>query len=261
MSSPSDTETNTIIKDLLWAKPAQKVDPQVGLADILVGLRLLDSDDARASSQNDKPLKGLASVQIIQTGTLGITKEIAGLTKKYGGLGGLATVGAGGLATILKIFAKSNISNSIIVVLFGGGFFLLSAVAIALALLVKGDMQARASATSARLAARGEVAATFLKATAALGDTPGQPDSHPSPDPQPVTLWVRPVLPGATVPAPWCPVLGYSKFTQDGPPLEQTLYFVQVTAGAPPQWLTYHDLDGWQVSATDPGQTASPAPA
>jgi hypothetical protein len=260
MGSSSSTETNGKIKDLAWAKPAQKIDPPVGLADVLVGLRLLDEDADRAKSQCDEPLQGTASVQIIEAGALDVTKKLTSWAKNYGGLSGVAVLAAGGVATILKIFTKSSISNSIIVILFGGGFFLLSAVAVALALAIRGDVEARASVTSARLVARGHVAATFLQATAALGDTPdpspgtAQAASTASPDPQPAALWVRPMSLGDQDSAPWRPVLAYSKFSQDGPTLEQTLYFVQVTAGTPPEWLTYHDLDGWKVSAADPGK-------
>jgi hypothetical protein len=261
--------TNNPIDKLVWATPAQDITDTVNLDELLQGLRLLASDDDRKKNSQEKwDGETPASVQVIDSGALKITQELTKLAKNAGGLGALAVLASGGLATILKIFTNSNISNSIIVTLFGGAFLLLSATAIAVALLVGGDLLARGGASAARHQARGQVAAAFLGATASLHDTPksqapapvpSPPASIPTPDPQavapasaeqPKALWVRP-LPFRD-PSPWRQVLGYDRVLAGDPPLEQTFYLVQIDPGQQPQWKSSSDVDGWIVSAADP---------
>jgi hypothetical protein len=253
MSEQNESNTNTLIHGLEWAEPAQDIDPKVSLDDLLRGLRLLATDAAREQSHTGEwNAKTPASLQVIESGALAITRNLTSLAKKAGGWSALIVLASGGLATILKVFDKSNISNSIIVTLFGGAFVLVSAIAIALALLVKGDLQARGGASAARYQARGQVTTAFLQATASLHDA-SSPQTTTSVSPaQPSILWVRPMILVGEDPNPWRPVLAYSKISEGDPPQERTLYFIQVDPGQQPQWKGPGEVDGWKISASAP---------
>src|SRR5689334_12716132 len=119
MSEQDEYKTNELIHDLEWAEPPQDITPKVSLDDLLRGLRLLASDTARETSHEAKWDGGTpASIQAIESGTLAVTQHLTKIAKNAGGWSALAVLASGGIATILKIFANSKISNSIIVTLF-----------------------------------------------------------------------------------------------------------------------------------------------
>lgn len=244
--------SSALIGPLEWAAPAQDVSPKVSLDNLLVGLALLATDDDQEKSQG-KPWDGdtPVTVQAIESSALAITQSLAKWIKNAGGILAAVTLASGGLATILQQFAHAKISNSIIVTLFGGAFFFLSAAAIALALLVQGDLQARGTAAAARHVGRAQVAAEFLRATAALRPATLPAQAAGGTQATLCTLWVRPIALIGTETNAWCAVLAYSKREHE------TLYFIQAADGLEPQWKSVSDLDGWKVSATNPGIAAA----
>lgn len=153
---------------LLWGKSARDVTAEIGLAKLLTSLQFLATDSARdvAVAQKwdgDTP----ASMQVIKSGTLEITKR---WTKLVSNAGGGATV----LATVAAVVSgvREDVGDPVTVALIGFAALLASATAIALAIFVSGDLEARGRATAARHTARGEVAAAFLAATAQLEGKP-----------------------------------------------------------------------------------------
>ena len=123
MSEPDESATNELIKPLEWAKPAEDT-PKVSLDNLLVGLRLLATDNARKDSHDKKwNEKSLASVELIDSGALAITTYLTKTVKNAGGLSALVVLVSGGIATILKVFNNATISNSIIVTLLGVRLF------------------------------------------------------------------------------------------------------------------------------------------
>lgn len=168
---PNAVATTDPLKELLWAEPAAGLLPTVSLEDLLTGLQLLATPAARqqASTSTGWSAKTPASMQVIKSGALSITtwwtKWIAGV----GGVTGLLGTIAGAVAAF-----KSKVGEPVTVALIAGGFAFLSASAIAIALFVKGDLEARGRATAARHAGRAEVAAMFLRATALLPVQPAQ---------------------------------------------------------------------------------------
>jgi hypothetical protein len=168
---PADT---TKLNDLKWAERAQDVDPQVGLAELLVALQLLATDEDRKASVNKTWREGTpASMQVIKSGALSITKWSS---TWVAGAGGLSAATAAIIAFIGGL--RSEISDAIIVALIGGAALILSATGIAVALFVKGDLEARGQATAARHEGRAEVAATFLRATADMPKVFSAGDAH-----------------------------------------------------------------------------------
>jgi hypothetical protein len=153
------------LDSLKWAEPAEDIKPQVSLSTILTCLQLLATDEARNKAAGtvewDEPTPG--SVQVIRSGALSITKWWTNASARVGGITGLAAVVAGFINSFFK-----EIATPVTTALIGGGALVLSATAIALALFVRGDLEARARATAARHTARAEVTSAFLRATAAL---------------------------------------------------------------------------------------------
>ncbi|HEX6468130.1 MAG TPA: hypothetical protein VF069_03470, partial [Streptosporangiaceae bacterium] len=90
-----------VLDNLKWAEPAEDVEPKVALSEILVGLQLLATDEAR-----DKAAAGTVkwddetpgSMQVIKSGALSITKRWTKLSSRVGGVTGVLSLGAGGVA-------------------------------------------------------------------------------------------------------------------------------------------------------------------
>jgi hypothetical protein len=164
---------------LVWARPASATDPQVGLYDLLTSLQLLATDTGRQEAagktkwDDDTP----ASMQVIKSGALTITKTWTKIVSRVGGgVSGVLAAFAGYVATV-----REDVGDPVTVALIAAAAVLGAATAVALALFVKGDIEARGQATAARHAARGEIVAAFLRATAGLeAEKAGNPSADRS---------------------------------------------------------------------------------
>jgi hypothetical protein len=159
------------IDALQWARPAHLTRPTVGLDELLRGLALLGTDSDRDTAAHhgwNDPTP--ASMQVIKSGATAATRWWIKTVGATGGLAGLVTTGTGFVRAV-----TDTVGTATTVALIAGGAVVLAAVAIALALFVSGDLQARGVATAARHAARGAVAAAFLQASAGLPGQPGDP--------------------------------------------------------------------------------------
>jgi hypothetical protein len=287
MGGKQEFATNNLIDGLAWATPARDITDPVKLDNLLRGLRLLGSDDARAKNKT-LPWNGKtpASLQVIESGTLQVTQHLTKVAKAAGGWGSLVLVLSGGLTTGLQQAHVAGISNSVIVTLFGGAFVLASATAIALAVLVGADLLARGNASAARTSARGQVTAAFLQATASLPgavkttaddakpqavvakpqcDAPkpaevaakaaaaiSEPaETTPAAPPQPKMMWVLPV-PVPDGPNQWRPVLGYEMTTTEDPPQREVFVLLQDDPSQPPTWRSSGEIGGWRFAAAAP---------
>ncbi|TFB71500.1 hypothetical protein [Cryobacterium sp. Hz9] len=85
------------------------------------------------------------SPQVIKSGSLAITKTSIGWVKNIGGITGLLTAVAGVVSPFIE-----QVGEPVTVTLIASAALILSSVAIALSLLVKGDLDARGTATAAR---------------------------------------------------------------------------------------------------------------
>jgi len=163
---PEEPQMSQVLKPLKWAEPATAVQPSVSLDTLLQGLQLLATDEARDKAKDETgwTAETLSSMQVIKSGTLAITKFWSKTVAAAGG-------GAAALLTIvggyLKIF-RENVGDPIAVSLFAGAALVLAAASIALAVIIKGDLDARGIATAARTEARAAVTAEFLRTTAIL---------------------------------------------------------------------------------------------
>ena len=138
---------------LVWARPASATDPQVGLYALLTSLQLLATDTGRqeAADNTKWDAETPASMQVIKSGALSITKRWTKIVSRVGGgVSGVLAVVAGYVATV-----REDLGDAVTVALIGAAALLGAATAIALALFVKGDLEARGQATAARHAARG----------------------------------------------------------------------------------------------------------
>jgi hypothetical protein len=154
-----------VLNNLKWAEPAEDIRPQIGLSDILIGLQLLATDEARekAASTVDWDGSTPGSVQVIKSGALSITKWWTKVCAGVGGITGVLALIAGTITSGLK-----DLADPVTATLIGSGALVLSATAIAIALFVSADLKTRGHATAARHTARAHVTAAFLQATAAL---------------------------------------------------------------------------------------------
>jgi hypothetical protein len=149
---------------LKWAQSAQDAGSKVGLAQLLTALQLLATDGDRKNAVNKTWRdRTPASMQVIKSGALSLTKA---WSTWVAGAGGLSAVVAAGTAFFGSL--RSDLGDPIIVALVAGASLILSATGIALALFIKGDLEARGQATAARHAGRAEVASAFLRATAEI---------------------------------------------------------------------------------------------
>lgn len=161
-TTPVDAST---LGGLKWPDPANSVSPPVPLDELLRGLQLLATDEARKEACQTTKWDSAtpASMQVIKSGALQITQTG---TKLIAGAGG----GAGFLAAILAVVVSiiEGVGEPVTIALIASAAVLLSAVAIALALFVSGDLEARGLATAARHQARAHVASSFLAGTQML---------------------------------------------------------------------------------------------
>ena len=155
------------LKGLTWPTPAADLSGDgvpVQLDHLLQSLQLAATDEDRDSAtaktwRQDTP----ASMQVIKSGALGITKNSIAWIGGVGGLSGAITAITGVVTAFI-----GDIGEPVTIALLGSAALILSSVAIALALFVKGDLEARGIATAARHQGRADVAAAFLAATGAM---------------------------------------------------------------------------------------------
>jgi len=150
------------LSGLTWATSALDVSPPISLDALLQGLQLLATDAARktgASFRGGTP----ASLQVIKSGALSITKWASGLVATVGGL----TAATGAVAGAIGAFGDAAGAPET-AALIAGSAVLLGLVAIALAVFVAADVLARGIATAARHEGRAEVASAFLSATGGM---------------------------------------------------------------------------------------------
>lgn len=175
MASAKTTDLNS----LKWPIPAVDLTGDgvpLPLDKLLQSLQLVatdeDRDTATAKSwKDDTP----ASMQVIKSGALGITKNSIAWVGSVGGIAGASAAIAGAV----KAFVGGVGSAPVTIALMGSAALILSSVAIALALFVKGDLEARGVATAARHQGRADVAAAFLAATGAM-PTKKKPEVPPA---------------------------------------------------------------------------------
>ena len=155
------------LKGLKWPVPAVDLtgeDVPVQLDHLLQSLQLAATDEDRDSAtaknwREDTP----ASMQVIKSGALGITKNSITWVGSVGGVTGAVAAITGVVTAFID-----DIGEPVTIALMGSAALILSSVAIALALFVKGDLEARGIATAARHQGRADVAAAFLAATGAM---------------------------------------------------------------------------------------------
>jgi hypothetical protein len=167
------TPTNASLEPLKWPESAQDVPSSdaVSLNVMLESLQLIATDADRAVAAQSGWKDGTpASMQVIKSGALEITKFGTKTVGAVGGLAGVLAAVAGGITAF-----TTKVGEPVAIAFIGAAAFLLGSVAIALALFVKGDLEARGTATAARHAGRAEVAAAFMRATAALPPAPPAP--------------------------------------------------------------------------------------
>ena len=130
------------------------------LAHLLEGLGLLGKDN---SDQKD-------GLNELKEGALSITQWLAGL------------LGAAGLAGLVAAIgpAFTDADEPTRVGFLGGGSLIAAAAAIAVALVVRADVQARASSTVAQYDARTQVTSAFLALTSSLLDPPAAQADPPA---------------------------------------------------------------------------------
>ena len=166
------------LKGLKWPVPARDLTGDgvpIRLDKLLQSLQLVATDDDRDTAtakswKDDTP----ASMQVIKSGALGITKNSIAWVGSVGGVTGAVTAITG----VLTAFV-GDVGEPVTIALIASAALLLSSVAVALALLVKGDLEARGVATAARHHGRAEVAAAFLEATGSMS-TRGASEAEPA---------------------------------------------------------------------------------
>ncbi|SNS97477.1 hypothetical protein SAMN04488107_4507 [Geodermatophilus saharensis] len=164
MSTSTGAAKAEPLNDLTWAESAQALGPRIGLADLLQSLQLLAKDADRDAAvqkkwRDDTP----ASMQVIRSGALGITK---GATAWVAGAGGLGAVLSAVAAALAGFSAQAG--EAVVATLIGAAALTFSGTAIACAIFIAGDLHARGQATAARHSGRAEVASAFLRATSTM---------------------------------------------------------------------------------------------
>ena len=166
MSEPAKTED---LQGLTWPTPAIDLSGEgvpIQLDTLLQSLQFVATDeDRKTATAPDQTWSAEtpASMQVIRSGTLTLTKKSIAWIAGFGGIpGALAAI-----AAIIVPFT-GEVGEPVTVTLLGSAALIISAGAIALALLVKGDLEARGVATAARHQGRAEVTAAFFAATAAM---------------------------------------------------------------------------------------------
>lgn len=127
---------------------------------LLVDLGLLESStdlEKGVSLTGGTP----ASLQVIKAGALSVTKAWTALTASAGFAGASATL----------IAAWKAASDNLQIALIGGASLILAATAIAIALIVRGDVGARAATTVELYRSRAQISNSFLAAVLAATTT------------------------------------------------------------------------------------------
>lgn len=151
-----------------WPEPAQDASSTMGLAQVLTALQLLATDDDRETAATDETTKKWngetpASLQVIKSGALSITRTGTRVVASAGGATAALSAVLAGVASAL-----TQVGSPVVICLIASAAFVLSATAVACAIFVSGDLRARGVATAARNAGRSEVASAFLRATVQL---------------------------------------------------------------------------------------------
>ena len=136
----------------------------LSLEQLLQALQLLATDTDRKQSTKsslswdaDTP----ASIQVIKSGVLGITRNRSKLVTWWGGGAALASLVAAPLNQLVF-----QVGEALTVCLVASAALLLGAAFVAIAIIVRADLEARGAATAGRHQGRAGVAAAFLVATA-----------------------------------------------------------------------------------------------
>lgn len=149
--------------------PGKLVDPSAEdlaapLQQLLRDLGLLESSDDAAKGA--KLIDGTPpSLQVIKAGTLSVTKAWVTLTASAGFAGALTTL----------IAAWKAAPDNLQITLVAGASVIIAATAIAIAMIVRGDVGARAATSTELYRSRAQVSNSFLAAAlAAAGETSTQ---------------------------------------------------------------------------------------
>lgn len=152
------THNNTVstkpLGDVKWP-----TNPLVTLESLEAALQFLGTDEDRGKGQLEGSwtAETLPSMQVIRSGAQAITKTLVKAVGAAGGIGASVAAVGGGLSAGLD-----GVNQPLTIALIAATAFILASASIALALLVKGDLQSRGIATAARYTGRAEVAAMFL---------------------------------------------------------------------------------------------------
>ncbi|GGQ55316.1 hypothetical protein [Couchioplanes azureus] len=161
----SETAAGDPLNEFSWATAATDNDAKIGLADVLVRLQLMATDAAREKAAENSGwwAKTPPSMQVIRSGTQAVTRWWATAVAAVGGVSGLLAGISGAIGSM-----RNALGDAVVVALLGAAAVILAATAVSVAMFVRADLESRGQATAARHAARAEVAAAFLHATAAL---------------------------------------------------------------------------------------------
>jgi len=162
------------VTEVIW--PAANADLLKPTKDLLEGVAVLESEDDISTASGSAPPKDQPfnpfsttttpySLQVITAGTLAFSRQAG---KIVTALGGSAAI----LAGIKAIWFTS--SGTEMATIIAGAAVVLAAVFIALAVIVRSDVQARATAQAAEYDARARIASAFLQTAerAQPGSTP-----------------------------------------------------------------------------------------
>ena len=160
--------------DVTW--PAANADLLKPTKDLLEGVAVLEGEDdinvaSGSAPPKDQPFNPFSSsttpysLQVITAGSLAFSRQAS---KIVTALGGSAAI----LAAIKAIWFTSGATE--IATIIAGAVVLLAAVFVSLAIIVRSDVQARATAQAAEYEARARIASAFLQTAerAQPGSTP-----------------------------------------------------------------------------------------
>ncbi|WP_139184627.1 hypothetical protein [Arthrobacter sp. ok909] len=112
------------------------------------------------------------SLQLISSGVTKMTKWWLAAVSGVGGVTALISMIVGYVRAATEPLTNA-VGEPVTVAFIAGGSLVLAASAIALAVFVHGDLEARGAAAAAQLAARGNVMAAFLRAETVAGGRAG----------------------------------------------------------------------------------------
>ncbi|MGN7200331.1 hypothetical protein [Arthrobacter sp. SAFR-044] len=155
------------IDALKWTQPAAGTSAdQLDLKIILQGSGLLGDDNALRDGNFQRTWRADTpeSLQLISSGVTKMTKWWLAAVSSVGGLTAIASMIVGYVRSF-----TDGLGEPVTVAFIAGGSLVLAASAIALAIFVHGDLEARGNAAAAQLGARGDVMAAFLRAETVAG--------------------------------------------------------------------------------------------